>query len=113
MSHRWTGVYNKGFGELNFPILFLPSGRFEYAIPCNRRPQPRNLPCRNQQSRKKDNGGGCGQSRMKLVLALGARAQHCTIYVVETDDINKLYDYLSPALNWAKCDIMPVRENKD
>ena len=47
------------------------------------------------------------------MIALGARAQHCTIYVVETDDKNYLYDYLSPALSWAKCNIMPVRENKD
>ena len=44
------------------------------------------------------------------MLALGGRAQHTTIYVVEADDINKLYDFLNPALSWAKCDIMPVRE---
>ena len=47
---------------------------------------------------------------MKLVLALGGRAQLCTIYVVETDDITKLHDFLNPALSWAKCDIMPVRD---
>jgi len=50
---------------------------------------------------------------VKLVLALGGRAQHCTIYVVEIDDINKLYEYLNPAICWAKCDIMPVREIQD
>ena len=113
MSHRWTGVYNKGFGELNFLILSLPLERFEYAIPCNRRPQPRNLPCRKQHSRKRITAEGAAKAGVKLVLALGGRAQHCTIYVAETDDINKLYDFLNPALSWAKCDIMPVRENKD
>ena len=113
MLHRWIGVCNKGFGELNFLILFLPLGRFENAIPCNGRPQPRNLPYRNQQSRKIITAEGAAKAGVKLVLALGARAQHCTIYVVETDDINKLYEYLNPALSWAKCAIMPVRENKD
>lgn len=45
-----------------------------------------------------------------LVSALGARSQHCTYYVVETDDINKLNGFLEPALSWAKCEITPVRD---
>lgn len=47
---------------------------------------------------------------VKLISALGARSQHCTYYVVETDDINKLNGFLEPALSWAKCEITPVRD---
>ena len=53
---------------------------------------------------------GAANAGVKLVSALGGRPQHRTVYVVETDDIDKLYDFLRPALSWAKCEIMPVRE---
>ena len=53
---------------------------------------------------------GAEKAGVKLVLALGARSQHHTMYIVETDDINKLNDFLEPALSWAKCDIIPVRD---
>ena len=75
--------------------------------------RPQTCPVVTNSPEKRITAEGAAKAGVKLVLALGARAQHCTIYVVETDDINKLYDYLSPALSWAKCDIMPVRENKD
>ena len=74
---------------------------------------PETCPVVTNSPEKRITAEGAAKAGVKLVLALGGRAQHCTIYVVETDDINKLYDYLSPALSWAKCDIMPVRENKD
>ena len=84
--------------------------RFAYVIPCNHRSQPRNCPIVNNTPEKVITADGAAKAGVKLVLALGGRAQHTTIYVVEADDINKLYDFLNPALSWAKCDIMPVRE---
>ncbi|HIA75306.1 MAG TPA: hypothetical protein EYN92_02605 [Dehalococcoidia bacterium] len=59
---------------------------------------------------KRMTAAGAEKAGVKLVSALGGRPQHRTVYVVDTDDIDKLYDFLSPALSWAKCDIMPVRE---
>ena len=53
---------------------------------------------------------GAAKAGVKLVFSLGGRPQHRTVYVVETDDIDKLYEFLNPALSWAKCEIMPVRE---
>ena len=71
---------------------------------------PRNI---DHTPEKRITADGAAKAGVKLVLALSGRAQHCTIYVVETDDINKLNDFLDPALSWAKCDIMPVRELRD
>jgi len=71
---------------------------------------PETCPVVNNTPEKRITAEGAEKGGVKLMLALGARAQHCTIFVVETDYINKLYDFLNPALNWAKCDIMPVRE---
>ena len=71
---------------------------------------PETCPVVNNTPEKRITAEGAEKAGVKLVLALGGRAQHYTIYVVETDDINKLYDFLNPALSWAKCDIMPVRE---
>jgi hypothetical protein len=71
---------------------------------------PETCPLVNNTPEKLITAEGAEKAGVKLVLALGGRAQHCAIYVVETDDINKLYDFLNPALSWAKCDIMPVRE---
>ena len=53
---------------------------------------------------------GATRAGLKLISALGARSQHCTYYVVETDDIDKLNGFLEPALGWAKCEITPVRD---
>ena len=64
----------------------------------------------NNTPEKRITAEGAEKAGVKLVLALGGRPQHCMFYVVETDDTNKLYDFLNPALSWAKCDIMPVRE---
>ncbi len=50
-------------------------------------------------------------SGVKVVTAVSGRAQHRVFYVVETDDIDKLNDFLDPALSWAKCEITPVRNN--
>lgn len=74
---------------------------------------PENCPVVNNTPEKRITAEGAAKSGVRLVLALGGRAQHTTIYVVEADDIDKLYDYLNPALSWAKCDIMPVRELQD
>ena len=71
---------------------------------------PENCPIVNTTPEKVITPDGAAKAGVKLVLGLGGRAQHTTIYVVEADDINKLYDFLNPALSWAKCDIMPVRE---
>jgi hypothetical protein len=71
---------------------------------------PETCPVVNNTPEKRITAEGAEKGGVKLMLALGARAQHCTIFVVETDSINKLYDFLNPALSWAKCDIMPVRE---
>jgi len=71
---------------------------------------PETCPVVNNTPEKRITAEGAEKGGVKLMLALGARAQHCTIFVVETDSINKLYDFLKPALSWAKCDIMPVRE---
>ena len=71
---------------------------------------PENCPIVNHPPEKVITADGAAKAGVKLVLGLGGRAQHTTIYVVEADDINKLYDFLNPALSWAKCDIMPVRE---
>ena len=71
---------------------------------------PENCPIVNNTPEKVITADGAAKAGVKLVLGLGGRAQHTTIYVVEADDINKLYDFLNPALSWAKCDIMPVRE---
>ena len=46
----------------------------------------------------------------KLEKKVADQSQHCTYYVVETDDINKLNGFLEPALGWAKCEITPVRD---
>jgi hypothetical protein len=70
---------------------------------------PETCPVVNNTPKKRITAEGSEKAGVKLVPALGGRAQHCTIYVVETDDINMLYDFLNPALSWAKCDIMPVR----
>ena len=70
---------------------------------------PENCPIVNNTPEKVITADGAAKAGVKLVLGLGGRAQHTTIYVVD-DDINKLYDFLNPALSWAKCDIMPVRE---
>ena len=70
---------------------------------------PETCPVVNNTPEKRITAEGAEKGGVKLMLALGARAQHCTIFVVETDSINKLYDFLNPALSWAKCDIMPVR----
>ena len=59
---------------------------------------------------KRMTAAGAEEAGVILVFALGGRTQHRTVYVVDTDDIDKLYEFLSPALSWAKCDIMPVRE---
>ena len=74
---------------------------------------PETCPVVNNTPEKRITADGAAKAGVKLVLALSGRAQHCTIYVVETDDINKLNDFLDPALSWAKCDIMPVREMPD
>ena len=74
---------------------------------------PELCPVVNNTPEKRITAEGAAKAGVKLVLALGGRAQHCTIYVVEADDINKLYEFLNPALSWAKCDIMPVREMQD
>ena len=71
---------------------------------------PETCPVVNNTPEKRITAEGAEKAGVKLVLALGGSAQHCTFYVVETDDTNKLYDFLNPALSWAKCDIMPVRE---
>ncbi|HJO60634.1 MAG TPA: hypothetical protein QF838_07875 [SAR202 cluster bacterium] len=47
---------------------------------------------------------------MKVILALGGRPEHRAVYVVDTDEVDKLYEFLRPALSWTKCDIAPVRE---
>ena len=51
------------------------------------------------------------QAGVKVVAAVSGRAQHRVFFVVETDDIDKLNDFLDPALSWAKCEITPVRDN--
>ena len=53
---------------------------------------------------------GAKKAGVKVILALGGRAEHRAVYVVDTDEVDKLYEFLSPALSWAKCDIAPVRE---
>ena len=75
--------------------------------------RPETPPVVNNTPEKRITAEGASKARVKLVLALSGRAQHCTIYVVETGDINKLYDFLNLALSWGKCDIMPVREMQD
>jgi len=74
---------------------------------------PETRPVVNNTPEKRITAEGAAKAGVKLVLALGGRAQHCTIYVVEADVINRLYDFLNPALSWAKCNIMPVREMQD
>ena len=53
---------------------------------------------------------GAKKAGVKVILALGGRPEHRTVYVVDTDEVDKLYEFLSPALSWAKCDFAPVRE---
>ena len=48
------------------------------------------------------------ETGVKVISALGARPQHCVYLVLETDDINKLNDFLDPVLSWVKCEITPV-----
>ncbi len=48
------------------------------------------------------------ETGVKVISALGARPQHCVYLVLETDDINKLNDFLEPVLSWVKCEITPV-----
>ena len=48
------------------------------------------------------------ETGVKVISALGARPQHCVYLVLETDDINKLSDFLEPVLSWVKCEITPV-----
>ncbi len=74
---------------------------------------PESCPIVNNAPEKRITTAGAEKAGVKLVLALGGRAQHRTIYVVDADDIDKLYDFLNPALSWAKCEIMPVREYRD
>jgi hypothetical protein len=53
---------------------------------------------------------GAEKAGVKVILALGGRPEHRAVYVVDTDEVDKLYEFSSPALSWAKCDIAPVRE---
>ena len=48
---------------------------------------------------------------VKVISALGARPQHCVYFVLETDDVEKLNDFLEPVLSWVKCGRTPVRDN--
>ena len=48
------------------------------------------------------------ETGVKVISALGARPQHCVYFVLDTDDINKLNDFLEPVLSWVKCEITPV-----
>ena len=52
--------------------------------------------------------GRADETGVKVISALGARPQHCVYLVLETDDINKLNDFLEPVLSWVKCEITPV-----
>ena len=51
------------------------------------------------------------QSGVNDLAAVSGRAQHRVYYIVETDEIDKLNNFLDPALSWAKCEITPVRNN--
>ena len=48
------------------------------------------------------------ETGVKVVGAFGGRPQHRVFFVLETDDVAKLNDFLSPALGWTKCEIDPV-----
>ena len=50
---------------------------------------PENCPIVNNTPEKVIKADGAAKAGVKLVLALGGRAQHTTIYVVEADDIKK------------------------
>ena len=77
----------------------------KHVISCNCRPYRRKLP-----TEKMITSEGAKKAGVKVILALGGRPEHRTVYVVDTDEVDKLYEFLSPALSWAKCDIAPVRE---
>ena len=51
------------------------------------------------------------QSGVNVLAAVSGRAQHRVYYIVETDEIDELNNFLDPALSWAKCEITPVRNN--
>jgi len=71
---------------------------------------PESCPIVTDSPEKRITREGAEKAGVKLVSSLGGRPQHRTVYVVETDNIDKLYEFLNPALSWAKCEIMPVRE---
>ncbi len=48
------------------------------------------------------------ETGVKVVGAFAGRPQHRVFFVLETDDVAKLSDFLDPALSWTKCEIDPV-----
>jgi len=48
------------------------------------------------------------ETGVKVVGAFAGRPQHRVFFVLETDDVAKLNDFLDPALSWTKCEIDPV-----
>jgi len=48
------------------------------------------------------------ETGVKVIGVFGSRTQHRVFFILETDDVAKLNDFLDPALSWTKCEIDPV-----